>query len=92
MRCNAHSAENGELWLVVLFYILLNVVFHRLKNKLCLRKHKLQHSDVRLNCDRCEYSASSQQCLRNHQKVQHSDDKPFSCHVNADSNVVIIMF
>ncbi|KAJ6646927.1 Transcription factor grauzone [Pseudolycoriella hygida] len=50
-----------------------------LKNKLCLRKHMVQHSMVRFNCEMCDYSALNRQCLRNHIKVQHSDIKPFSC-------------
>lgn len=54
-----------------------------LKNKLCLRKHVLQHSETRYRCERCDYSSANPQCLRNHVKVQHSDAKPFSCEVNA---------
>lgn len=54
-------------------------VFFRLKNKICLRKHMFQHSTIRYNCTTCDYSALNRQCLRNHIKVQHSDDKPFSC-------------
>ncbi|XP_059612114.1 zinc finger protein with KRAB and SCAN domains 7-like isoform X2 [Phlebotomus argentipes] len=50
-----------------------------LKNKLCLRKHMVQHSMVRFNCDLCEYSALNRQCLRNHVRVQHTDLKPFCC-------------
>ncbi|KAG4066618.1 hypothetical protein HA402_007254 [Bradysia odoriphaga] len=50
-----------------------------LKNKLCLRKHMVQHSLVRFTCELCDYSALNRQCLRNHIKVQHSDIKPFSC-------------
>lgn len=29
----------------------------------------------------CEYSAINKQCLRNHIRVQHTNDKPFSCDV-----------
>ncbi|XP_055703483.1 transcription factor grauzone-like [Phlebotomus papatasi] len=52
-----------------------------LKNKLCLRKHMVQHSMVRFNCDLCEYSALNRQCLRNHVRVQHTDLKPFCCSI-----------
>ncbi|XP_055594273.1 transcription factor grauzone-like [Uranotaenia lowii] len=50
-----------------------------LKNKLCLRKHMIQHSEVRHKCNQCDYSALNMQCLRNHVRVQHSDVKPFEC-------------
>uniref|UniRef100_A0A1B0CA46 Putative transcription factor grauzone n=1 Tax=Lutzomyia longipalpis TaxID=7200 RepID=A0A1B0CA46_LUTLO len=50
-----------------------------LKNKLCLRKHMVQHSMVRFKCDLCEYSALNRQCLRNHVRVQHTDLKPYCC-------------
>lgn len=50
-----------------------------LKNKLCLRKHMVQHSLVRYACELCDYSALNRQCLRNHVRVQHSDVKPFNC-------------
>lgn len=53
-----------------------------LKNKICLRKHMTIHSEVKHSCDLCDYSAANKQCLMNHQKVQHSDLKPFSCEVN----------
>ncbi|XP_058832898.1 transcription factor grauzone-like isoform X2 [Topomyia yanbarensis] len=52
-----------------------------LKNKLCLRKHMVQHSMVRHKCNLCEYSAANMQCLRNHMRVQHTDLKPFACDV-----------
>ncbi|XP_055624000.1 transcription factor grauzone-like [Toxorhynchites rutilus septentrionalis] len=52
-----------------------------LKNKLCLRKHMVQHSMVRHKCNMCDYSAVNMQCLRNHMRVQHTDLKPFSCDV-----------
>ncbi|XP_055530928.1 GDNF-inducible zinc finger protein 1-like [Wyeomyia smithii] len=52
-----------------------------LKNKLCLRKHMVQHSAVRHKCNQCDYSAVNMQCLRNHMRVQHTDLKPFACNV-----------
>nr|XP_029712928.1 transcription factor grauzone-like [Aedes albopictus] len=52
-----------------------------LKNKLCLRKHMVQHSMVRHNCNLCDYSALNLQCLKNHLRVQHTDSKPFACDV-----------
>lgn len=52
-----------------------------LKNKLCLRKHMVQHSSIRFTCQLCPYTAVNRQCLRNHAKVQHTDDKPFRCDV-----------
>ncbi|XP_058461199.1 GDNF-inducible zinc finger protein 1-like isoform X2 [Malaya genurostris] len=52
-----------------------------LKNKLCLRKHMVQHSMVRHKCNLCDYSAANMQCLRNHMRVQHTDLKPFACDV-----------
>lgn len=52
-----------------------------LKNKLCLRKHMLQHSSIRYTCSSCSYSALNRQCLRNHIRVHHTDTKPFSCNV-----------
>ncbi|XP_049296363.1 transcription factor grauzone-like [Anopheles funestus] len=50
-----------------------------LKNKLCLRKHMLQHSQVRHRCDKCDYTTVNMQSLQNHQRVQHTDHKPFEC-------------
>lgn len=50
-----------------------------LKNKLCLKKHMIQHSSIRYNCNLCSYSALNQQCLRNHTKVKHSSEKPHKC-------------
>lgn len=50
-----------------------------LKNKVCLRKHMTMHSDTKHNCDQCNYSSANKQCLINHQKVHHSEDKPFKC-------------
>lgn len=50
-----------------------------LKNKLCLRKHMIQHSGIKYLCQICSYSALNPQCLRNHMRVQHSDEKPFKC-------------
>lgn len=38
-----------------------------------------QHSAVRYNCTVCTYSTLNQQCLKNHMRVQHTDDKPFQC-------------
>ncbi|XP_001650982.2 transcription factor grauzone [Aedes aegypti] len=52
-----------------------------LKNKLCLRKHMVQHSMVRHKCNLCDYSALNLQCLKNHLRVQHTDSKPFACDV-----------
>lgn len=52
-----------------------------LKNKLCLRKHMVQHSMVRHKCNLCDYSALNLQCLKNHMRVQHTDLKPFACDV-----------
>lgn len=51
-----------------------------LKNELCLRKHMVQHSSIRYNCSICTYSALNRQCLQNHIKVQHSDEKPYKCN------------
>lgn len=56
-----------------------------LKNKLCLRKHMVQHSDIRHTCSLCEYSTLNRQCLRNHIRVQHSDLKPFVCDLCSKS-------
>ncbi|XP_053684221.1 transcription factor grauzone-like [Sabethes cyaneus] len=56
-----------------------------LKNKLCLRKHMVQHSAVRHKCNQCDYSAVNLQCLRNHMRVQHTDLKPFACNVCGQS-------
>lgn len=39
----------------------------------------VQHSSVRYNCTMCNYSALNRQCLRNHMRVQHSNEKPFQC-------------
>uniref|UniRef100_A0A182QAG4 Transcription factor grauzone n=1 Tax=Anopheles farauti TaxID=69004 RepID=A0A182QAG4_9DIPT len=50
-----------------------------LKNKICLRKHMLQHSLVRHGCDQCDYAATNVQSLQNHKRVQHTDEKPFVC-------------
>lgn len=50
-----------------------------LKNKLCLRKHMIQHSGIKYLCELCDYAALNPQCLRNHMRVQHTDDKPFKC-------------
>ncbi|XP_055310508.1 zinc finger protein 69 homolog [Sitodiplosis mosellana] len=50
-----------------------------LKNKLCLSKHMVQHSSIRYSCSMCDYSAVNRQCLRNHMRVQHTNDKPFAC-------------
>lgn len=50
-----------------------------LKNKLCLKKHMVQHSSIRHSCTICSYSALNQQCLRNHIKVKHSSEKPHKC-------------
>ncbi|XP_052903479.1 transcription factor grauzone-like [Anopheles moucheti] len=50
-----------------------------LKNKLCLRKHMLQHSQVRHGCDQCDYTTVNKQSLKNHRRVQHTDHKPFEC-------------
>lgn len=52
-----------------------------LKNKLCLRKHMVQHSMVRHKCNLCDYSALNMQCLKNHMRVQHTNLKPFACDV-----------
>lgn len=61
------------------FKALLKCLFDRLKNKFCLRKHMEQHSTVRYSCTLCSYSAQNNQCLRNHLRVQHSDEKPHCC-------------
>lgn len=53
--------------------------FSRLKNKFCLRKHICHLSTTRFNCTLCSYSSLSQQCLKNHMRVQHTDEKPFEC-------------
>lgn len=62
-------------------YFLNYILFIRLKNKLCLSKHMVQHSSIRYSCSECDYSALNRQCLRNHMRVQHTNDKPFSCDV-----------
>lgn len=50
-----------------------------LKNKLCLRKHMIQHSGIKYLCQECDYTALNPQCLRNHMRVQHTNLKPFAC-------------
>ncbi|XP_053679132.1 zinc finger protein 62 homolog [Anopheles nili] len=50
-----------------------------LRNKVCLRKHLLQHSQIRHMCDKCDYTSRNAQSMRNHLRVQHTDDKPYSC-------------
>lgn len=70
-----HLLIFGSYKSLIFFLYFIN----RLKNKLCLRKHMVQHSSVRYNCTRCDYSAHNRQCLRNHERVQHSNEKPFRC-------------
>lgn len=41
----------------------------------------VQHSSIRYSCDVCDYSALNKQCLRNHMRVQHTNNKPFTCDV-----------
>lgn len=63
------------------FQVQCSVCKKWLKNKICLKKHMIIHSEVRQHCDICEYSAANKQCLINHKKVQHCDKKPFNCLV-----------
>lgn len=62
------------------FYCSFLFSINRLKNKLCLRKHMVQHSSIRYKCSMCDYSALNPQCLQNHRRVQHSNEKPFRCN------------
>ncbi|XP_052871939.1 transcription factor grauzone-like [Anopheles cruzii] len=50
-----------------------------LKNKICLRKHMIQHSQIRHQCEQCDYSAVNVQCLQNHIRVKHSNKRPYVC-------------
>lgn len=81
-KFNARNVANGNA--MFSFFPSMNLfsncsLFIRLKNKLCLSKHMVQHSSIRYNCELCEYSALNRQCLRNHMRVQHTNDKPFVC-------------
>lgn len=50
-----------------------------LRNSICLKKHLAQHSNIKHRCELCDYSAVNVQCLKNHMRTKHSDDKPFKC-------------
>uniref|UniRef100_A0A2M4BIH1 Putative transcription factor grauzone n=1 Tax=Anopheles marajoara TaxID=58244 RepID=A0A2M4BIH1_9DIPT len=50
-----------------------------LKNRICLNKHMMQHSQIRHSCNQCDYSAVNVQSLQNHIRVQHSSDRPYVC-------------
>lgn len=50
-----------------------------LRNKICLRKHLDQHSNVKHKCQLCDYAAVNIQCLKNHMRTKHSQLKPFRC-------------
>lgn len=52
-----------------------------LKNKICLRKHMIQHSEnPKFQCHLCpNYSTVNKQCLVNHIRVKHSEEKRFNC-------------
>lgn len=53
-----------------------------LKNKVCLRKHMIQHSGEMFKCHLCtEYETVNKQCLVNHIKIKHSEEKKFLCEV-----------
>lgn len=56
-----------------------------LKNKICLKKHMTTHSETKFACEICDYSSANKQCLVNHQKVHHSEVKPFNCEVCGNS-------
>ncbi|XP_050080457.1 zinc finger protein 28-like [Anopheles maculipalpis] len=50
-----------------------------LRNKLCLRRHQVQHSQVRHACEQCDYTTVNSQSLQHHRRVQHTDHKPYEC-------------
>lgn len=51
-----------------------------LRNKICLRKHMIQHSEEKFECNLCNnYVTVNKQCLLNHIRVKHKADKPFVC-------------
>ncbi|XP_063709726.1 zinc finger protein 879-like [Culicoides brevitarsis] len=53
-----------------------------LKNKVCLRKHMIQHSAERLKCHLCsDYETVNKQCLANHIRIKHNDEKNFLCEI-----------
>uniref|UniRef100_A0A336N6E3 CSON007547 protein n=1 Tax=Culicoides sonorensis TaxID=179676 RepID=A0A336N6E3_CULSO len=53
-----------------------------LKNKICLRKHMIQHSEKKFKCHLCsEYQTVNKQCLVNHIRIKHSEEKRFACEV-----------
>lgn len=53
-----------------------------LKNKVCLRKHMIQHSEKKFKCNLCpDYETVNKQCLVNHIRIKHSEEKRFACEV-----------
>jgi hypothetical protein len=62
-----------------------NLCGKRLKNKICLKKHMTMHSETKFACESCDYSSANKQCLVNHQKIHHSDVKPFKCETCGNS-------
>lgn len=69
-----------EIKIDPIHYFIQFINYFRLKNKLCLRKHMSQHSEIRHQCPSCTYSSVNLQCFRNHIRVQHSNDKPHVCN------------